>query len=436
MGAVRLRARWVVPVVAPPIAHGALLTDAAGRIVAIGPEASVPYPVGVPSHDLGEGALLPGLVNTHAHLELMNLRGLVTEKPFPRWIARIRRLGDAMTPEQFRAAARWGVLESFAHGITTTGDTGRTGQAARALAELGARGVAYQETFGPDPAQLDASIAALREALHQLDALASERVEIGVSPHAPYTISDPLLAAVSSLAHIQQRKVAMHVAESPDETAFMQEGRGAFADHLRGRSIPVAPRGVSPVRWALDGGLEPLEPLLIHCVHVDDRDAKQMADCGARVAHCPWSNQLLGNGRAPLPLLRGARIKVGVGTDSVAAGNSLDLFKEMRAAALGLSISPNDWLRMITADAADALGIGDAGRLAVGAWGDCCAIALRQPTLARAKDIEGAISAVVTAEQVTATWVAGKPVFAGGLFPGVDAVAERQAFEAAIPKAF
>ena len=432
MAAVRLRARWVIPVVAPPIPQGAVLVGHDGRIAAVGPDAAVPRPEGVPDQDLAECALLPGLVNTHAHLELMALRGLVTEGPFPRWIGRVKRLGDTLATEHFRAAARWGVLESFAHGITTIGDTGRTGQAARAMAELGARGVAYQETFGPDPAQLDESLKSLQAALRELDACASERLEIGVSPHAPYTVSDRLLAAVGSLAHIQDRKVAMHLAESMDEQRFIAEGRGAFADHLRGRGIAVAPRGPSPVKWALETGLEPLRPLLIHCVHVGPDDARAIAGCGAAVAHCPSSNQLLGNGRAPLALLQEAGVTVGVGTDSVAAGNSFDLFNESRQAALGVPLAPNDQLRLITAGAADALELEDAGRLVAGAWGDLCAVALKGPTLAGTKSIEGALAVAATAGHVTATWVAGRLVYENGSWPGVDAPAERGAFDSAV----
>ena len=150
MPPLRLRARWVVPVEGDPVSDGAVLADAAGRIVAVGPDAAVPAPDGVTRQDLGNSALLPGLVNTHTHLELTALRGLVPGMAFPRWIATIRRVKDAMSPAQFRSGARWGVLEHFAQGATTIGDTGSTGEAAMAMADLGGRGVAYQEVFGPD----------------------------------------------------------------------------------------------------------------------------------------------------------------------------------------------------------------------------------------------------------------------------------------------
>ncbi len=431
----RLRARWVVPGCADPVAHGAVLVEQ-GLIVAVGPDATVPSPEDAVSLDLGNAALLPGLVNTHTHLELTALRGLVPGVVFPRWIHAVRRIKDRMTSDQFRAGARWGVLEHFSHGITTIGDTGSTGAAAFALSDLGARGVAYQEVFGPDPAQMDASLEGLRKALHALDlSAASERVAIGVSPHAPYTVSSQLAGAVASLARIQKRRVAMHVAESVEERIFIEAGRGPFADHLRGRGIPVVTHGVSPVAWALRAGLETVKPLFIHCVQVDRHDAESMARCGATVAHCPWSNQELGVGRANLAMLREQGVTVGIGTDSVAAGNTFDLFDEARLAAMGVPLTPRERLALITQGGADALGLGGAGRIAPGAFGDLCAISLDAPSFAAAQNIEGAIASGAHAHQVTHTWVAGRLVYEKGTWPGVDAARERLAVDEASRRA-
>lgn len=431
----RLAARWVLPVAEAPIAHGAVLVGDDGRIAAVGPDAAVPRPGSASARDLGNAVLLPGLVNTHAHLELMALRGLVTERPFPRWVGRVRRLKDRLPAEDFEAAARWGVLESLAAGITTTGDTGSTGAAARALDALGARGIAYHEVFGPDPAQCAAAVEGLRQGLAALAFHASPRVTIGVSPHAPYSVSAPLLAAVARLAADEGRKVAMHVAESEEEARLVVHGDGPFAEHLRSRGIAVAAQGRSPVRWALEGGLAPLRPLLIHCVHTDAADHAHIAQAGAGVAHCPWSNAALGSGRADLMALRQAGITVGLGTDSVAAGRTLDLFEEMRLAARGLPLSPRALLRLVTADAADALGLPDVGRLAAGAWGDLAALALEGAADADADGIEALVTGAATPAQVTGTWVAGRERYAHGAWPGVDAGRERRRCEDAAERA-
>lgn len=435
MAALRLSARWVLPIVAAPIEHGAVLVGEDGRIAAVGSDPAVPQPGTGWSLELGDVALLPGLVNAHTHLELTALRGLVTERPFPRWVATIRRIKNALGPDEFRAAARWGVLEGFAAGITTLGDTGSSGQPARAMASLGARGIAYQEVFGPDPARCSESLSGLEEALEDLAGCASERVTIGISPHAPYTVSEPLLAAVCEAALRRGSPVAMHLAESPEESEFVERGRGSFAEALLARGVAVQARGRSPVSWALGAGLESLRPLLIHCVTAGERDLAAIAACGASVAHCPWSNAALGNGRADLDAMRRHRVSVGVGTDSVAAGGSYDLFAEARLAAAGRRLTGREVLALITADAANALGVADAGRIQAGAWGDLVAISLTRAPFAALTDPEPAVAWSATAADVRAVWVAGRSVYRAGDWPGIESEVERSAFERAVAAA-
>ncbi len=427
MRPLRLSARWIIPISSAPIANGAVLVGEDGRIAAVGPDASVPSGGEVQSRDVGDVALMPGLVNTHTHLELMALRGLVQDRPFTRWIAQIRRLKDRLASDVYRAASRWGVLESFAAGITTIGDTGSSGEPARAIADLGARGVAFHEVFGPDPAQAAGVMDELRRALHDLDRLASDRLAIGVSPHAPYTVSEQLLHAVGALARQDVRKVAIHVAESREEWDFIVEGRGRFAEHLRGRGIHVPIQGVSPVAWALRG-LGGAQPLLIHCVHADAEDFHAIARALATVAHCPCSNAALDNGHADLALMHECGVKVGLGTDSVAAGNALDLFAEARMAGMCSQMDPRRQLRLITADAADALGVSGVGRIEPGAWGDLIAVAPKGRGFAAFADPEGAVAGGSDAGSVRATWVAGRAVYEGREWPGVDWQLEREVF--------
>jgi len=433
--ALRVGARWLIPVSAPPVEGGAVLVGGDGRVVAAGRSAEVPSPAGVATLDFGDAAILPGLVNTHAHLELTALRGLVRDLRFPAWVAAVRRLKDALGGEDVRAAARWGVLEGFAAGITATGDTGSSGAAAAALAALGARGVAYQEVFGPDPAQAAESLRGLEEAVAALLPLASERVRIGVSPHAPYTVSEPLLRGVVARARDCGWPVAMHVAESPEEDQFVRHGAGPFAESRRVRGIPVEARGCSPVAWVRRAGLLDVRPLLIHCVTADGDDAVAIARSAAAVAHCPWSNAVLRNGRADLALFRRLGVIVGVGTDSVAAGGGLDLFREIRLAALGCRMTPREMLRLATADAAAALGLAGAGVLTPGAWGDLCVVGFGSSALAAAADPEEAVALGAGPADVAFTAVAGRAVWQDGRWPGVDAAAERAALTAAAARA-
>src|SRR6266404_3320104 len=177
----RIRAGSVHPVTAPPIEDGAVLVNDRGIIDAVGPQGLVPTPPGVRELAFPEASLVPGLVNTHTHLELTHLAGRNAEHEFSR-------------------SAERGVRDAWTAGVTCVADTGSTGAPLEALARLGGRGVYYQEVFGPDPAKCAASMEELRRALDRLSPLASSRLRLGVSPHAPYTVSDRLYRAVDDLA--------------------------------------------------------------------------------------------------------------------------------------------------------------------------------------------------------------------------------------------
>ena len=365
----RLRAGFVHPVTAPPIEDGAVLVDDRGIIAAVGPQGLVPTPPGVRELAFPEASVVPGLVNTHTHLELTHLAGQNAEREFAGWIRALRALKDATTPDEFSRSAERGVRDAWAAGVTCVADTGSTGAPLEALARLGGRGVYYQEVFGPDPAKCAASMEELRRALDRLSPLASSRLSLGVSPHAPYTVSDRLYRAVDDLARGAGLPVAVHLAESRAETQLVREGAGPFADPLRARGIPVAHVARSPVEYLLHLGV--LERatgwLCIHCVQVDERDVAILRDSGAAVAHCPRSNRAHGHGAAPLAAFRRAGLRVGLGTDSVVSVGDSSLLAE--AAAAGLEGA--DALRMLTLEGARALGLEDEiGSLEVGKQAD------------------------------------------------------------------
>lgn len=365
----RIRAGSVHPVTAPPIEDGAVLVNDRGIIDAVGPQGLVPTPPGVRELAFPEASLVPGLVNTHTHLELTHLAGRNAEHEFAGWIRALRALKDATTPDEFSRSAERGVRDAWAAGVTCVADTGSTGAPLEALARLGGRGVYYQEVFGPDPGKCAASMEELRRALDRLSPLASSRLSLGVSPHAPYTVSDRLYRAVDDLARGAGLPVAVHLAESGAETQLVREGSGPFADALRARGIAVARVARSPVEYLLQLGVleRATEWLCIHCVQVDERDVAILRDSGAAVAHCPRSNRAHGHGAAPLAAFRRAGLRVGLGTDSVVSVGDSSLLAE--AAAAGLEGA--DALRMLTLEGARALGLEDEiGSLEVGKQAD------------------------------------------------------------------
>jgi 5-methylthioadenosine/S-adenosylhomocysteine deaminase len=363
----RIRAGSVHPVTAPPIEDGAVLVDDRGTIAAVGPHPLVPTPPGARELAFPHASLVPGLVNTHTHLELTHLADKNAEREFARWIRALRTLKDATTPEEFSRAAERGVRDAWAAGVTCVADTGSTGAPLEALARLGGRGIYYQEVFGPDPARCAASMEELRRALDRLSPFAASHLRLGVSPHAPYTVSEPLYRAVADLARREGWPVAVHLAESHAETELVRDGAGAFADALRARGIAVTPRGCSPVEYLVQRGVLQRGTLCIHCVQVGQDDVELLSRAGASIAHCPRSNRAHGHGTAPLAAFRRAGLRVGLGTDSVVSVGDSSLSAE--AAAAGLD--REDALRMLTIEGARALGLErEIGSLEVGKQAD------------------------------------------------------------------
>ena len=369
----RIRAGRVHPVTAPPIEDGAVLMDAAGRIAAIGPHAHIPTPPGTETREFRDGVLVPGLVNCHTHLELTHLGGQNAEPEFAKWIRRVRELKDATSPDAFEAAAVQGVKDCWARGVTCVAETGSTGAVMRALHDLGGRGIVYQEVFGPDPATLEASMQDLTDAVGRLRPLASDRLRLGVSPHAPYTVSAPLYQAVTAFARRERLPVAVHLAESQEESQFVRDGAGPFADAWRARGIAVEARNTSPVAFLMQLGVLQPETVCVHCVQVDQPDVAILAAASVAIAHCPRSNRAHGHGSAPLAAFRSAGLRVGLGTDSVVSVGDLDLWAEAPAAGL----DGDEALRALTLDGALALGWErDIGSLEVGKAADLAVLPL------------------------------------------------------------
>ncbi len=379
------RASWVLPMVQSPIANGAVAVQG-DRITFVGAAAGAPAGHVV---DLGDSALMPGLVNVHTHLELTPLRHLLEGLDFAQWLRTLTHLRrtELTDPADVECGARIGIAEGLLRGITTYADTTDTGAPVlRALTTMGVRGVVYKEVFGPDPKQCANALVTLRDAVRDLRPLASDHVRIGVSPHAPYSVSKALFGAVANYAIAERLPMAVHLAESAFEEQLVTMGEGPYADNWRSRGIdPLNARARSSVALLHDAGALRAKPLIIHGVRVDAADIALLAEAGCAVAHCPVSNARFGHGIAPLLEMLAAGLRVGIGTDSVASNNRMDLLDEARVAHLMACTRTQSWrafpagqaLWHATAGGAAALGLWDSlGTLVAGAPADLCAFPL------------------------------------------------------------
>ena len=413
---IRYHARWVLPISRPPISDGTVV-EHDGRIAYVGERSGAPDGTDI---DLGDAALMPGLVNAHTHLELTVMRGFLEDLDFRSWIFRLTRARrETLAPDALLDSARFGIAEGLLAGITTYADTNDSGAPFHAMLDMGVRGISYQEVFGPDPAQCAESLAGLRAKVDALHQRATPLVRAGVSPHAPYSVCDALFEGTAAFAIQDGLPVAVHIAESADESSLVQHALGGWADSHRSRGMEVVPRADSPIRLLERVGVLDARPLLIHCVRVDGGDVGAIAQHDCAIAHCPASNAKLGHGIAPLTEFLRAGIRVGIGSDSVASNNRMDLLDEARLGVLMQRartaqfnvITASEALELATLGGARALGLeSEIGSLDVGKSADLAAFPLDAPRSAPVYDPASALVFAASGRMASFVAVAGRPL--------------------------
>ena len=400
-------ADWVLPVEGDPIEGGAVAIED-GVITAVGSAAEL----GAGEH-FADAAIVPGFVNAHTHLEYAVYAGFGDGLSFGPWIAmhvaRKSRLGRA----DMEAIARLGAAECLRSGITTVGDLAFSGATAHACADLGLRGIVYLEVFGNDA---DDARRQFEEKRAYVEPVLSERVRLGVSPHAPYSTS----TAVYEYAARLGLPLATNLNESPDELDWLLHGAGpgqAFGVLL------VDPLEESGIRSLAAAGLLGPDVVAAHCVEVDAEEIGLLARHGVSVTHCPRSNALLGCGIAPLAELRAAGLRVGVGTDGVSSVPSHDYFEELRA-VISLArareqradaLSATEALELATLGGARALGLeAGIGSLVPGKRADLAVVSLFGSPYLPWEDPAAAVVYGGSPERITATLVDGQTRYERG----------------------
>ena len=402
-------ADWVLPVEGEPIEGGAIAIED-GRVAAVGTIAHLGAGDRFP-----DAAIVPGFVNAHTHLEYAVYAGFGDGLSFGPWISthveRKRRLERA----DMEAISRLGAAECLKSGITTVGDLAFSGASAHACAGLGLRAIVYLEVFGAEAAE---ALQRFEDNREYVSTALSERVRLGVSPHAPYTCSTEVYAACASL----DLPVATHLNESGDELDWLLRGEGPWQPLAE---MLIEPDGQSGIRRLAGAGLLDERMVAAHCVKVDAEEIELLSRHGVAVAHCPRSNAMLGCGIAPLQELRAAGLRVGVGTDGVSSVPSHDFFEELRTVvALARArderadaISATAALELATIGGARALGLeSEVGSLAAGKRADIAVVSLSGSPYLPWEDPAAAVVYGGAPERVLTTLVDGEARYERGGF--------------------
>ena len=334
-----------------------------------------------------------------------------------------------MTPDDLRVSATWGACEAVRAGVTCVGDASDSAMTSMlALKDVGLRGVVFQESFGPDPRLVQENFEKLEAKVEELRGVETELVRVGVSPHAPYTVCGPQLERIARFVRDERLPLMMHAAESHAEELFVREGRGIFTDGLAKRGIEWNAPRLSTIQYLKQVGILDTQPLLAHCIRVDDVDIEALRETRSKVAHCPKSNAKLGHGRAPFAKFLNAGVVVGFGSDSVASNNTCDILEEARFALLlsragegDTLISAPEALATATLGGARCMDLaGQIGELSEGAQADLVVLSLKGAHQTPNHDPAATAIFASSGRDVVLTVIAGREVFRDGRVVGVD----------------
>jgi cytosine/adenosine deaminase-related metal-dependent hydrolase len=353
-----LTARWVFPADRPPLPRG-VVTIQGGKILAVeqaGPRAA--------DIDLGNVAILPGLVNAHTHLDLSDARGKISPTPdFISWLRKVIEHRRAQRPWEARLNTQAGLNESLRHGVTLVGDISTDGASWDLLAHASVRAVVFREMLGLSCGRAEETLTETNDWLTQH--AATPTCIPGTSPHAPYSAHASLFFAASNTG----APVAVHLLETRDELTLLNLRAGPFVDFLRDLGV-WDPSGLAQDASHVLGLLNGLSPTLL--VHANFLSSDTAIATNTTIVYCPRTHAAFGHPPHPFREFMKRGVRVVLGTDSLASNPDLDILAEARFVARRHPDLPGETLlRMITLDAAEALGWAEvAGSLTPGKSAD------------------------------------------------------------------
>lgn len=368
----RIDARWVVTMDQQNrvLAHHSLIIGK-GRIIDCLPwdEAEITYPQ-IDVEDRRTGILMPGLINAHTHLAMNLLRGFADDKPLKIWLESHIWPAEAthMGPEFVHDGTQLALAESILSGVTTVNDMYFFPDVtANACRTAGMRATVGLLVLDFPTAWANSTDEYFSRGLSLHDLLRDEPlINTSFAPHAPYTVSQKSLERIAMLSSELDLPVHMHVHETAHEVAEFERIHG-----------------VRPIQRLDEIGLLNSGLLAVHLTQLSESEIGRLADTGVNAIHCPESNLKLSSGICPVVDLVDAGVNVAVGTDGAASNNDLDLLGELQTAVLLGKAHSEDAaalpalraLRMVTIDAAHALGLGnEIGSLESGKSADCIVI--------------------------------------------------------------
>lgn len=399
-----IETRWLCPVVpANVLLQNQAVIIVNGKIIdicAIGSSAQYQAIETIYCH---EDVLIPGFINLHTHAAMSLMRGLADDLSLMPWLE--QHIWPAETKFVSPSFVHDGTLlacaEMLSGGITCFNDMYFYPQAAAEAAKkigmranLGLLVIEFATQYANDAAEY------IDKGTETKDALRDEPlITFSFAPHAPYTVCDNTFSQINTLSAQLDIGIHSHLHETQAEIAQSEQTYG-----------------MRPLARLANLGLLDTNVTLAHCVHLNEAEIKLLADNGCSIAHCPSSNLKLASGIAPIALYAKHGINIGLGTDGAASNNRLDMFTEMRLAALlakgqsgdASAISAHQALEMATINGAKALNLSDkVGSIEIGKLADLTAVRLSDMEMQPCFNVISHLVYVAGREQVSHVWVSG-----------------------------
>ncbi len=403
-----IEARWVIPVETPRqvlAQHAIVISDGLIRDILPSAEAHAKY-TARRRFQLNEHVLIPGLINLHTHAAMTLLRGLADDLPLMDWLNGHIWPAEAkfVSPEFVRDGTLLACAEMFRGGVTCFNDmyffpaaAAQAALSAGMRAAIGMIVVEFPTAYAADADDYLSKGLAVRDELR-----GEPLLSFTLAPHAPYTVSDKTFAKVLTYAEQLDLPIHIHLHETHDE---IEESLRQY--------------GVRPIERLHRLGLLGPNLIAVHMVQLNTEEIRLLAEHGCHVAHCPSSNLKLASGIGPVVEKLEHNVNVGLGTDGAASNNRLDIFAEMRLAALlakgqsrqAAALPAHQSLAMATINAARALGIDHlTGSLAIGKAADITAVDLSAPETQPCYDVASHLVYAAGRENVSHVWVNGRLV--------------------------
>ena len=392
-----------------------LVDREAGTVLEVGSDVSADETL-----DATDSLVMPGLVNAHTHVAMTLLRGYADDKPLDSWLQEdIWPVEAELTPDDIRVGTELGLIEFIKNGITGFADSYfEVPEIAAATEQSGLRANLCHAfiTTGKDDEGARADAQEGLDIAREFDGRADGRITTALMPHSLTTVETEYLEAFVPEAREAGVPLHFHANETQNEVGPLVE------DH-----------GVRPLEYADDLGMLTEDDFLAHCVHVDEIEIELLAETGASVVHCPASNMKLASGIAPVQDLLNAGVNVGLGTDGAASNNDLDLFDEIRDAAMigklargdARDVAAESAVRMATEGSAEAVGL-PVGRIATGGTADLAVVDFDAAHLTPVHDYVSHLAYAVRGSDVRHTICDGEILMADREIQTLDEAAVKQ----------